>query len=122
MKLTVQDVYNLTEGLNELIDKELSAITAFKIQRNHKKLVDEFQSADEVRKKLVEKYKEKDLKDGGVKLKEDKIDDFKKELDDLMKQEVDVKLSPIVLSELKNISIKPRTVSLLSEILKEDEE
>ncbi|QBP06952.1 hypothetical protein [Virgibacillus phage Mimir87] len=101
MKLAVQEVYNLTEGLNEIINKELSAVTGLKIHRNHKKLVEEFKSADEVRKKLVEKYKEKDLEDGGVRLKKDKIEDFQKELDDLMKQEVEIKLSPIMLSELK---------------------
>lgn len=120
MKLTVQDVYNLMEGLGSLAEKELSTKTAFRIQRNQKKVMDEFEIADKLRKKLIEKYKEKDLDNGTVKLKEDKLHEFKKDYDELMEQEVDIKLSYIYLHELGD-TIQPKVLGQLDTIIREDE-
>lgn len=121
MKLSIKDLYDLTDGLSHLLDKELPTSVAFSIQRNFKKVGDELKASDEVRKKIVEKYKEKDNKDGSVQLKKDKLDDYKKESDELMGQEVEIDLKPIKLSDLGE-SIKPRTLALLESILEEESE
>lgn len=119
MKLTVKDLYDLTEGLNKLLDKELPTSVAFSIQRNFKKIGEEVKASDEVRKKIVEKYKEKDNKDGTIQIKKDKINVFQKDNDELMKQEVDVDVKKLKLSDLGE-SIKPRTLGLLESIIEED--
>ena len=120
MKLTVKDLYDLTEGLNKLLDKELPTAVAFSIQRNFKKIGEEVTASDDVRKKLIEKYKEKDNKDGTIQLKKDKLSEYQKELNELMQQEVDVDLKPIKLSDLGE-SIKPRILGLLEPIIKEED-
>lgn len=119
MKLTVKEVYNLSEGLNELLDKDLATSTAFTIQRNFTKVGDEVKSSNEVRKKIIEKYKDKENEDGTIQLKKDKLVDYRKEYDELMAQEVEVDLKTINLSDLGE-TIKPRTLGLLEPIIKEE--
>ncbi|MCR1834964.1 hypothetical protein NSA56_11215 [Oceanobacillus caeni] len=120
MKLTVQELYNLTEGLSTLLDRELPTSVAFSIQRNFKKVGEEVKASDEVRKKIVEKYKQEDNDDGTIQLKKDKLDDYQKENNELMEQEVEIDLKSIKLSDLGNM-IKPRTLGLLESIIIEEE-
>lgn len=122
MKLTVQDVYNLAEGLNGVLDKDdIPTKAAFRLQRNHSKIVDEFEVADKLRREIVDKYKEKEQENGLVKIKKDEFDQYKKEHDELMEQEIDIKLSYIYLHELGKTT-KPRTLGLLEKILKVEED
>lgn len=118
MNLTVEELYNLTKGLNELLDKELSTSVAFTIQRNFKKVSDEVKTADETRKKLVEKYDDY-IEDNRIEDVE-KREEYNGELKELLSQEVDVDVKEIRLSELGE-SIKPRTLGLLETIIKEGE-
>src|SRR5690625_3687104 len=56
--MIIQNVFDLEDGLRSLVDKELPIPVAFKIQKNHAKVVDELKIANELRKKLINKYKE----------------------------------------------------------------
>lgn len=118
--MKIQDIYNLAEGITALSDKELPTKTAFKISRNQRKIESEVGTCDEVRKKIIEKYKESDT-DDGVKIQPDKYQEFKTEYDELMKQEIDIELSDIMLDELGDTA-KPRTLMLLENIVKEGAE
>ncbi|MBT2599079.1 MULTISPECIES: hypothetical protein [unclassified Oceanobacillus] len=120
MKLTVTELYNLSDGLKNILDKELPTSVAFSIQRNFKKVGDELTPSNEVRKNIIEKYKEKDNGDGSFNIKKDKVELCKKEVNELMEQEVDIDLKRIKLSDLGE-SIKPRTLGLLEPIIKEEE-
>lgn len=118
MKLTVRDLYDLKAGLNDILDKELPTSVAFSIQQNFKKAGDELKPSDEVRRKITEKYKEHITEDGRI-LDDDKRKAFKKEMAELMDQEVKIDLKKLKLSNLGE-EIKPRTLGLLSVILEED--
>lgn len=118
MKLTVQELYNLIDGLSSLLDKEIPTSVAFSVQRNFKRISEEVKASDEVRKKIVEKYKEKDNEDGTIQLKKDKLKNYQKESDELMQQEVDIDLRVINLADLGE-SIKPRILGLLEPIIEE---
>jgi len=88
LKLKLNDLYSLSLGLVSLIEKELPISLAFKIQRIQNKVQEELDASDKVRKKLIEKYKEKELEDGQVQIKKDKLKEFNIEMDELMKQEI----------------------------------
>ena len=118
MQLTVKDIYDLQEGLSELANKELPVAVAFKLQLNLRKVADEYQSAQKLRDKIVQKYKEKDLENGRVKLKKEKMDWYKKEIDELMDQEVKVNLQKIDINDLADIKVSAKTLSLTHKILK----
>jgi|SRR5699024_256076 len=121
MKIQVKDVFSLADGIAELIDKELDIKVAFKVERNRIKIAEEFKVANEVRKQIIDKYKEKELEGGRIKLKDDKVQSYKNELNELMEQEIDVDLHHIYLDELVGVSVKPRVISMLEKILKEKE-
>lgn len=120
MKLTFRTLYDLSSGLNKLLDKELPIKVALFVQQNYKKVDDELKPSDEVRKNLIDKYKEKDNGDGSFNIKKDKFDVFKKEMKELMEQEVDVELKLIQVTDLGDF-IEPRTLGLLEPIIKEEE-
>lgn len=121
MKLQVGNLYDLAIGLNDLANKELPISTSLKIQRSQKAVSEELISADKIRHKIIEKYKEKEV-DEGIKIKEGKMELFNKEINELMKQEIDINLNKIDVKELKGISVKPKTLMLLDKILKQDTE
>lgn len=120
MKLTLQDVYDIGEGLVTLSKQEFAVKTAFRIGRNHKKIEDEISVAEKLRKKIIDKYKDEDAgeKEGQVKLKKETVEWYQKELEELMSQEVEIKLSQIYLHELGE-KIAPRTLILLDKIISE---
>lgn len=118
MKLTIQEIHNIQEGLADLLDRELSVKVAFKIQLNFKKLGKEVGAANDVRRGLLNKYSEyitdgNRIKDAKIKAKYDK------ELDELMAQEAKVDVEKIKLSELDG-HIKPRTLGLIDKLIEEE--
>ena len=121
MKLKAFQLYELDEGLADLGEKELPISTSLKIQRTHKAVKSELDPINKVRSKIVNKYKDKELNDGGVQIKKDKIEVCRKELDELMNQDVEVKVSKINIKELANISVKPKTLGMIGELLVEGE-
>jgi len=119
MEVEVNDVFSLNEGLNTLSEKELPVGVAFNIQRINRVVGDELKTAEEMRVKLINKYKDKDLDNGQVKLKENKLGEFNKELDELLKQKVKIDVKKINIKELESISVTPKTLGLLNTILED---
>lgn len=121
MKIKVADLYDLSLGLNDLADKELPISTSLKIEQNQKKVNEELVSTDKIRQKIVNKYKDDSVKvENGVKIKDDKLDIFQDEVQELMDQDVELDLKKIDLKDLGEISIKPRSITFLKTILKTD--
>lgn len=114
--LTVKDVYDLQEGLHQLNEKELPISVALKVQRNAMKVDSEYKIANDLRRKIIEKYKDKQLENGNVQIKKEKLDDFNKEIDELMQQEVKLDLEKVDPSELGE-TIKPRILIQISKML-----
>lgn len=116
--ITVKDIYNLREGLAEVNERELSIPVAMKMQRNTLKVNEEFSIASGLRTKLIKKYKEKELANGNIKIKEDKIDEYNEKIKELMNQEVKINLEKIKSSDLGD-TIKPGILVLIEKILDE---
>lgn len=115
--MKVQDIYNLNEGLLELIEKELPVHAAFKLQRIIKKINEELETAEKTRVQIIEKHKEQDLDDGQVKLKKEELDEFNQEQQELMDQEVELNVDTININSLGDISVTPKTLGLIDSIL-----
>src|SRR5690625_3525455 len=121
MKLKVIDLYDMAQGLNNILDKELPIKVAFSLQKNLKKIEDEAKPADDLKKKVNEKYKEHITDDGRIPDAK-KRKSYIKELEEINEQEVELKgLTAITLSDLGEC-IKPRTLYLIEPMIKEDEE
>ncbi|MFD2628720.1 hypothetical protein [Oceanobacillus kapialis] len=122
MKVKVSDIFDLKEGLTTISEKELPVGVAFKIQRINRVVGEELKTAQGLRTKLVQKYKEKDLEDGRVKLKEDKLEEFNKEMDELSAQEVKLDIEKIKVEDLSSISVTPKSLGLIDTILEGGEQ
>lgn len=118
MKLTIQEVYNISQGLNMLLDKELPTSVALSIQRNFKKIGEEADAANAVRNNLTERYKAYTDKDGYFNDDKKKAE-YNKELNELYDQTVEIELNPIKLSGLGEY-ITPRTLGLIEKIIEEE--
>jgi len=119
LKIKVADLYNLSLGLNELSKKELPIALAFKIQRAQKKVSEELIASDKVRQSLIEKYKEKELDNGVVQIKKDKLNEFNEKINELMAQEIDLDIEKINIDDLEKSveKVKPQTLMQLETIL-----
>src|SRR5690625_544516 len=123
MKLKATDLYGLDEALTDLSNKELEISTALTVKRNLTKIADELRPINDIRTDLINKHK--DSVDGNmVQIKSNEQEEFYKKYNELMNQEVDIKLDEINLSDFadENIKVKPKTLKLLEPILREGDD
>ena len=122
--MKIKEIYELNEGLKAIVDKELPIKMAFLIQKNMSMMEDEIKNAEVIRQKIIKKYEDeeatKNLKEQGkIQLKKDKLEDFNKEFNELMEQEVDIKLKKIKIDDLDGITMKPVDLNRLRYIIED---
>lgn len=121
--MKVKDIYIQFEGLTAISEKELPVKVALLVQKNLSKVQNEIKLTEEVRQKIISKYTDekatKEADEGIIMLRKDKLDDFNKEHDELMNQDVEVKLNEISIKDINDITIKPRVLKQLESILTE---
>jgi len=123
LKLKVAELYGLDESLTELANVEFPIGLALKIKRNLSKVADELMPINDMRTELINDHKGKT--DGNmVQIKPNEQEEFYKKYNELMNQEVDIKLDKINLSDLadEDIKVKPKTLTLLEPILREGDD
>jgi len=132
MKFTLSETMGMSEGLNDILGKEIPAKVAYWLARFLEKINSETNAMEKARLKLADKYAEKDeegnlaiLKDeNGVSLNQYKFKDgnlakFAKEYEELSKEEFDVDFKPISIDRLDGIKLKPITLIQLAKIIVE---
>ena len=122
--MKIEEIYELNEGLKAIADKELPIKVTFLIQKNMSAVEDEIKNAEVIRQKIIKKYTDeeatKNLKEQGVvQLQKDKLEDFNKEINELMGQEIDVELKKISIDDLDGITMKPVNLNRLRYIIEE---
>ena len=122
--MKIKEIYELNEGLKTIVDKELPIKVSFLIQKVLSIIEIEIRNAEVIRQKIIKKYTDeeatKKLKEPGkVQLQEDKLEDFNREINELMDQEVDIKLKKIKIDDLDGITIKPIELNRLKYIIEE---
>ena len=105
-------------ALNELFNKELKAVVAFKVSKLITKITAELKDYDTVRNGLVTKYGDKN-ESGNVEIKPDTeaMKNFLDELNPLLEKEINLDFEKISIAELGDIEIKPSTLAVLSEFI-----
>jgi anionic cell wall polymer biosynthesis LytR-Cps2A-Psr (LCP) family protein len=101
--------------INELLDKKISIVAAFKLSRMVKELNEVIKSKTEAEVKLINRFAKK-TESGDIKLSKndknedipntfeienDKLEEFSKEMNELMMIETDINYNPIGIEELK---------------------
>ncbi len=115
MKVTLRELNNIAGSLDKLGAKELPVATMFKVLQMFKKCQVELETLDVSYKKVSKKYSE--VVDGNPTIKEDKIEEYNKEVDALFATEVEVDLQTISVKDLGDIKVKASDIQGLEKIL-----
>lgn len=129
IKVKLEDLVNATDGLKGLSQKQLKARCAYAVGKILKSADAEIQSFNETRMELIKKYGEKDengeLKteeNGNVRIPPEGLNDFSKELRELLDTEVEISANKIKMDDLGNVEFTPAEMAQLENFIELDEE
>lgn len=118
MKTKVRKLLEIKSSLEKLVSLDVPIKTAFKIGNSIKNFNNEYAAFEDSKMKLFKKYGEEN-EDGNLKIKEENIEKFKKELEDLMDIEINIKVPKVTLKELGDIKISAGDIANLDILIKE---
>jgi hypothetical protein len=112
MKITLNDIYTMTTGLEAICKKDLKVAIAYKLLKLSKNIREEAEMIEESRKALVKKYST-----NGEKVDDDKINDFQKDYTELLSQEVEIDFEQIKMDDLGDIKMTVIELSAIEILL-----
>lgn len=116
MKLSLADILNASQGLALTNNKELPVKCSYLLSRVQIKLNEPIKSFEESRNKLVTKYGTIQ-EDKTIKVPDDKMEDFSKEINELLKTEEDISISPLSLSLFDGQNLSKEFFILLDKLI-----
>lgn len=129
IKVKLEDLINATDGLKGLSQKQLKARCAYAVGKILKSADAEIQSFNETRMELIKKYGEKDengeLKteeNGNVRIPPEGLNDFSKELRELLDTEIEISANKIKMDDLGDVEFTPAEMTQLENFIEIDEE
>ena len=121
MKVTLGKVVEAYQALMDVGQTKMSAKLAYIFQRNIREIQKEVEIYEKVRFELIStKYGEK-LEDGSHKVKDELVNEFTKELSELLASELDLDIRQININDIK-FDISPVNLLQLDWIIIEEEE
>ena len=125
MKIIGSEFLNICDAFSRLITKEMNLNTACSIAKNIKEMDVVKKVIDNKRNEIIKRYAKKDS-EGNVITKNDgsieeitNIEELNSKMSDLLSQEIDVDISKISKSDLRNITISPMDILSLEKCLEE---
>lgn len=114
IEVQVKDIVNSAEIFSALSQKKLNMRMAYQLAKIIKEVQKEFELFQETRMKLINEYAERD-EDGQLRVDEnnnftipkEKIQDFQKELNELLEMQVELQINKINLDELEDVEFTP---------------
>lgn len=97
MKLTLQEILNVNEGLKQIAGKELPSKLSYSLGRLQMKITEPLQVFDKTRNGLIKKYGELQ-EDKTTKVKDENMEKFISELNEVLKTEENIEFNPINIS------------------------
>lgn len=125
----MSDLLNATETLQKLSQKELKAKLALSIARMLKEAEREIQNFNEVRMNLINKHGEKGEdgqlitdENGNCKILPESVEEFTKELNDLVTMELEINANKLKLDDLENIDFTPSEMVTIEPFIEVEDE
>lgn len=126
IQVTLNDILNNAEIFRELSTKVLPVKTAFKVARLIRELDKENITFDESRRKIIEKYAERDdngvikqTPEGNIQLQQDKIEECNNELVELLNTTIEINVDKINIDALSDIELTPAQMINLEAFIEE---
>lgn len=124
IEIIVENVVIAKSIIDKISKISFSGRGAFAIARLTREINREFDVFEETRTKLVNKYANKDeageliINNGMVKIPADKMDDYHKELNEILKAELIINVEPLPFGWLENIELTPEEALALEPFVK----
>ena len=118
MQVKLSEVYNSIEPLNKLSEMQLPLNVSYKLVKMVKKLNDEIESIEKMRQKLIKKHG-KEEENGGIRVPEEKKQDFINEFTTLLNTKIKLDFEPISLQELKDLTMSVSDMGRLHFLFKD---
>lgn len=125
----ISELLNSTETLQKLSQKDFKAKLAWSIARLLKAAEAEIQSFNDTRMNLIKKYGEKDSNGdlitddkGNCKIENESIDEFSKELNELIETTIEINANKIKMELLEDLDFTPSDMAVLEPFVEFDEE
>ena len=129
IRITLEQLINSTDGLKGLSQKSLKARSAYAVSKIIKAADAEMTTFNETRMELIKKYGEKgedgEVKsdeNGNVRILPESLNDFNKELQELLKTPVEINANKIRMEDIDNVEFTPAEMAQLDEFIEFDEE
>ena len=126
IKVQLKDIIEGTEVLKKLAGQPLRGKVAFQISKILKRLEDELTLFNNTRVDIIKKYSQTNEngelisdENGNVKLKEETIEDFNKEITELLNMEIEIDANRIALEDIENVDFTPAEMTLLMPLIEE---
>ena len=126
--ITLEQLINSTDGLKGLSQKPLKARSAYAVSKILNAADAEMSSFNETRMDLIRKYGEKgedgELKsdeNGNVRIMPESLETFNKELQDLLKTEVEISASKIRIEDIDDVDFTAAEMAQLDDFIEFDE-
>ena len=126
IELTVRDMIDSIPTLRELSNKQLKSKVAFKVARLLREIQTESETFETARMNLVKLYAEKDENGeiktddkGNIYIEQDKIEEFNKELKDLLDNTITINGDKLSLDDLGDETFTPQQMLSFSAFLEE---
>lgn len=125
IEVTIKNILNNIKTFQQLSEESLPIKTAFCIARLIRELDKENAVFEDCRKKIIEKYAEKtetneiktDLRDNII-IQKEYLEEFNKEILDLLETVVNINAEKIELDNIENIKLTPAQAIALEPFLK----
>lgn len=100
IKLTLREVAPMVSSLNSVMNLPLPARESYRLGVAAKMIQEKITVYEQARQNLVNKYGEKVESEGVIRVKPENLDNFNKQIQDLLAEEVEVNMKPIPLELL----------------------
>jgi len=128
ISITLEQLINSTDGLKGLSQKSLKARSAYAVSKIIKAADAEMNTFNETRMELIRKYGEKDEsgnlnsdENGNVRILPESLEDFNKELQELLKTTVEINANKIRMEDLDDVEFTPTEMAQLDEFIEFEE-
>lgn len=115
MEMELKDLVNAKDGLIKIFNAELPIKISYKLSKLVKDLNEELNFFEEKRKKLIEKFGEK--KGDKIEVKQENLELFTNEMNELLKLKVEFKFEKIQLNEIENVKLSSLEVYNLQKFI-----
>lgn len=128
INITLEQLINSTDGLKELSQKQLKARSAYAVGKIIKAADAEMSAFNEARMELIRKYGEKredgelnSDENGNVRILPESLNEFNKELDDLLKTQIEINANKIKIDDISDIEFTAAEMAQIDEFIEIDE-